>query len=68
MNKAYFVFAAVLASAGLAGSYMLWSKPAVAQTHDQICKANYDNCIRACDGATSCSNQCLVNYNGCLGR
>lgn len=31
-----------------------------------ICKANYDQCIKGCDGAASCSNQCMTNYNGCL--
>ena len=31
-----------------------------------ICKANYDQCLRGCDGAVSCSNQCMTNYNGCL--
>jgi hypothetical protein len=30
-----------------------------------ICKANYDQCIKGCDGAVSCSNQCMTNYNGC---
>jgi hypothetical protein len=61
------VSALVLTVAALAGSFMLSAKPAAAQTHDQLCKANYDQCMKACDGATSCSNQCLVNYNGCLG-
>ena len=31
-----------------------------------ICKANYDQCMKGCDGAAQCSNQCMVNYNGCL--
>jgi len=32
----------------------------------EVCKGNYDQCIKGCDGAQQCSNQCLVNYNGCL--
>jgi hypothetical protein len=31
-----------------------------------VCKANYDQCMKGCDGASSCSNQCMTNYNGCL--
>ena len=31
-----------------------------------VCKANYDQCMRGCAGAQSCSNQCMRNYNGCL--
>ena len=31
-----------------------------------VCKANYDQCMRGCAGAQSCSNQCMTNYNGCL--
>ena len=31
-----------------------------------VCKANYDQCIKGCDGAAQCSNRCMVNYNGCL--
>lgn len=31
-----------------------------------VCKANYDQCMKGCDGAAQCSNQCMVNYNGCL--
>lgn len=40
--------------------------PASAQTHDQICQANRDQCLRGCDGMAQCSNACWVNYNGCL--
>jgi hypothetical protein len=38
----------------------------LAQTHADICKQNYDNCMQGCAGATSCSNQCMTNYNGCM--
>jgi hypothetical protein len=31
-----------------------------------VCQANYDQCMRGCGGAASCSNQCMTNYNGCL--
>jgi hypothetical protein len=31
-----------------------------------VCKANYDQCMKGCSGAAQCSNQCMVNYNGCL--
>ena len=31
-----------------------------------VCKANYDQCMKGCGGAAQCSNQCQVNYNGCL--
>ena len=32
-----------------------------------VCKANYEQCIKACDGMASCNNQCSANYRGCLG-
>jgi hypothetical protein len=31
-----------------------------------LCKANYDQCIKGCDGIASCSNQCATNYSKCL--
>ena len=31
-----------------------------------LCKANYDQCIKGCDGMASCSNQCATNYSKCL--
>ena len=34
--------------------------------HADACKWNRDNCLKGCDGATSCSNQCWVNYNKCM--
>ena len=38
----------------------------LADGHSDACKANYDQCMKACDGMTSCSNQCQTNYNGCM--
>jgi len=38
----------------------------LADGHSDACKANYDQCMKACDGMTSCSNQCMTNYNGCM--
>jgi hypothetical protein len=40
--------------------------PIVLAGSPAICKANYDQCMKGCDGAAQCSNQCMVNYNGCL--
>jgi|ERR1039458_1838821 hypothetical protein len=34
--------------------------------HADACKWNRDNCLKGCDGATSCSNQCWTNYNKCM--
>ena len=62
MKKTILVLAVVLAS--LAGGYTLIA-PAAAQSHADICQANYDQCIKGCDGAVSCSNQCQVNKDGC---
>ncbi len=63
MKKIVIVLAFIFA--GLTGSYMLQITPAAAQSHADICQANYDQCIKGCDGATSCSNQCQVNKDGC---
>lgn len=41
-------------------------RPLVFAGSPAVCKANYDQCIRGCNGAAQCSNQCQVNYNGCL--
>jgi hypothetical protein len=38
----------------------------LAQSHADICQANLNNCLQGCAGATSCSNQCQVNYQGCM--
>ena len=37
-------------------------------SHTQICQDNYNQCMRGCDGAASCSNQCKVNLDGCLSQ
>jgi len=37
-----------------------------ADTHSDLCLANYKQCLKGCDGATSCSNQCKVNYDNCM--
>ena len=60
------VFALVLALASLAVGYL--TTPAMADGHDQLCKDNYNRCMKGCDGATSCSNQCQTNYNNCMKR
>lgn len=36
------------------------------KTHADICMDNYNNCMKGCDGAVSCSKQCKVNYDGCM--
>jgi hypothetical protein len=38
----------------------------VAGGNAALCKANYDQCIKGCDGMASCSNQCTTNYNNCM--
>ncbi len=37
-----------------------------ADTHADQCMANYRQCMKGCDGATSCSKQCQVNYDNCM--
>jgi hypothetical protein len=34
--------------------------------HSDACLANYNQCIKGCDGATSCSKQCKTNYDDCM--
>ena len=34
--------------------------------HADACAHNRDVCLKGCDGATSCSNQCWTNYNNCM--
>lgn len=36
--------------------------------HADACRWNRDNCLKGCAGATSCSNQCLDNYNRCMNK
>jgi hypothetical protein len=38
----------------------------VAGGNPALCKANYDQCIKGCDGMASCNNQCATNYSKCL--
>lgn len=54
-----------LALASLAAGYNL-IRPASAQSHDEICLQNYNQCLKGCDGAQSCNDQCRRNYDGCL--
>ncbi len=42
------------------------SRLILADGHSDQCLANYKQCMKGCDGATSCSNQCQVNYDQCL--
>jgi len=35
-------------------------------THAEICLKNEQTCLKGCDGAVSCSNQCKVNYENCM--
>jgi hypothetical protein len=63
MNKTVLVFALILAS--LAGGYTLRATPAAAQSHAQVCQANYDQCAQACGGATGCTSQCQTNKDQC---
>jgi hypothetical protein len=37
-----------------------------ADTHADQCIANYNQCMKGCDGAASCSKQCKVNYDKCM--
>ena len=41
-------------------------RPVIFAGSPAVCKANYDQCMQGCGGAAQCSNQCMVNYNGCL--
>lgn len=40
----------------------------LADAHADICLENEQNCLNSCGGATSCSNQCRVNYDGCMSQ
>ena len=42
------------------------TRPIVVAGSQAVCQANYNQCMRGCGGAASCSNQCMANYNGCL--
>jgi hypothetical protein len=58
--------AVVLVLAGLVAG-LASITPASAGGNAQACLDNYNNCMKGCDGAAQCSNQCKVNYNKCLG-
>ena len=55
----------ILALASLAAGYALIT-PASAGPHEDACLWNYNQCMKGCDGATSCSNQCKTNYDNCM--
>ena len=38
----------------------------LADAHADLCKDNYDQCMKGCGGATSCSNECQTNYDNCM--
>ena len=42
------------------------TRPTVVAGSQAVCQANYNQCMRGCGGAASCSSQCMTNYNGCL--
>ena len=42
------------------------TRPIIVAGSQAVCQANYNQCMRGCGGAQSCSNQCMTNYNGCL--
>jgi hypothetical protein len=58
--------AVVLALAGLTAGFALIT-PALAGGNAQACLDNYTQCLKGCDGAAQCSNQCKTNYEKCLG-
>ncbi len=38
----------------------------LADAHSDACLWNRTQCLKGCDGASSCSNQCQVNYDNCM--
>jgi len=38
----------------------------ITDAHADACRWNRDNCLKGCAGATSCSNQCVTNYEKCM--
>jgi hypothetical protein len=40
----------------------------IADAHADVCLANEQQCLQGCAGATSCSNQCEANYQGCMSQ
>ena len=41
-------------------------QPLIVAGSPAVCQANYNQCIRGCDGFSQCNRQCVINYNGCL--
>jgi hypothetical protein len=42
------------------------SRPIKLAANQAACQYNYNQCMSGCGGMTSCSNQCAVNYQGCM--
>jgi hypothetical protein len=40
----------------------------IVDAHADVCLANEQQCLQGCAGATSCSNQCQVNYQACMAQ
>ena len=57
------LFSALVTSLAIGFSAIV---PVSAMTHDQICAANRDQCLKGCDGMAQCSNACQINYEKCL--
>lgn len=49
-------------------AHATYSRIRIADAHSDVCLANEQQCLQGCDGATSCSNQCEANYQGCLSQ
>lgn len=41
-------------------------RPLIVAGSPAVCQANYNQCVRGCDGFQQCIRQCQINYNGCL--
>jgi len=41
-------------------------RPTILAGSQAVCQANYNQCIRGCDGFAQCNRQCMINYQGCL--
>jgi hypothetical protein len=42
------------------------TRPMIFAGSPAVCQANYNQCVRGCDGFPQCVRQCQINYNGCL--
>lgn len=42
------------------------TRPIILAGSQAVCQANYNQCIRGCDGFAQCNRQCMINYQGCL--